>query len=64
MSVKPLVFDIRTAAELLGCSDRWLKIQLRSGRFPGRKITKRWCLSEEDINAILQMSAVRGGSDV
>jgi hypothetical protein len=64
MSVQPLVFDTRTAAELLGCSERWLKIQLRSGRFPGRKITKRWVLSEEDIAAILEMSAVpRGGAD-
>lgn len=63
--MKPILYNIRTSAELLGCSERWLREQLYSRKFPGRMIAGRWRLSQEDLDAIIEMSAVpRGGADV
>jgi Helix-turn-helix domain len=53
-----LTFDIPAAARLIGSSDRWLADQLRAGRFPGRKVGRRWMLTRDDLDEILRLCAV------
>jgi hypothetical protein len=63
--MEPIVYNTKTAAELLGCSERRLREQLYARKFPGRMIAGRWMLSQADLDAIIEMSAVpRGGADV
>lgn len=58
ISQSPLIFDIAAAASLIGSSQRWLADQLRAGRFPGRKVARRWYLTAEDLDEILRLCAV------
>lgn len=58
ISHSPLIFDIQAAASLIGSSQRWLADQLRAGRFPGRKVARRWYLTAEDLHEILRLCAV------
>ena len=37
------------AAEQIGPSERWLIEQLRTRRFPGRKVARHWRMTDEDI---------------
>lgn len=46
------------AAGKLQCSTRWLADNLRAGRFPAKKIGRKWLLSDDDIAAILQLCSV------
>lgn len=46
------------AAARLHCSKRWLADNLRAGRFPAKKIGRKWMLSDDDIDAILQICSV------
>jgi len=50
--------DLGQAATELRCSERWLADQLRAGRFPGKKIGRRWVLGDDDITGILQICSV------
>jgi Helix-turn-helix domain len=50
--------DISQAAAALHCSERWLTDNLRAGRFPAKKIGRKWVLSDDDITAILQLCSV------
>lgn len=43
------------AADVMGCSERWLTDQLRARRFPGRKINGHWRMTDEDIAAALEI---------
>src|SRR5712672_278526 len=54
--------DLSEAAAQLHCSKRWLADNLRSGRFPARKIGRKWMLTEDDIAAILEICKVVPGS--
>jgi Helix-turn-helix domain len=56
----PLIYDVATAAELLKQTERWLTDQLRRGRFPARKIGRRWALSKDDLDEIVRLCAVSG----
>jgi hypothetical protein len=47
--------NISQAAAVIPCPERWLADGLRSGRFPGRKIARKWMLSDQDIAAILEI---------
>jgi hypothetical protein len=58
MALTKLLFDPDESAGLLHVSRRWLLAQLRSGALPARKIAGRWMLSQEDLDAIVRMSAV------
>lgn len=42
-------YSTAEAAEQMGCSERWLIEQLRANRFPGRKVARRWRLTDQDI---------------
>ncbi len=53
-----ILLDLGQAAAKLHCSERWLADNLRSGRFPGKKIGRKWVLSADDIAAILQICSV------
>jgi hypothetical protein len=46
------------AAAELHCSERWLADNLRAGRFPAKKIGRKWLLSGDDIAAILRICSV------
>lgn len=49
------------AAVILGSpSERWLIQQLRSGRLPGRKIGRHWRLTDDDIEAALDICSNGG----
>jgi hypothetical protein len=50
--------DIPQAAKRIPCPERWLADNLRSGRFPGKKIGRKWMLSDDDIAAIVQICSV------
>ena len=48
-SGQALTLSVEEAAPLFPCSPRWLTEQLRSGRLPGRKIGRKWRLTDDDI---------------
>jgi Helix-turn-helix domain len=49
-------YSLAEAAEIVGApSKRWLIQQLRSGRFPGRKIGRHWRMTEQDIADTLEL---------
>jgi hypothetical protein len=60
--MEPVLKDLQQAAEAIPCTQRWLADGLRSGRFPGHKIGRRWMLSEGDIAAILEICSVTPGA--
>jgi hypothetical protein len=53
-----LLFDVATVAGLLSHSEKWLSDQLRAGRFPARRIGRKWAFAKEDLDAILELCAV------
>jgi hypothetical protein len=53
-----ILMDLGQAASELHCSERWLANNLRAGRFPAKKIGRKWVLDDDDIAAILQICAV------
>jgi hypothetical protein len=57
-----ILLDLGQAAAKLQCSERWLADNLRSGRFPAKKIARKWMLSDDDISAILQICSVNESS--
>jgi hypothetical protein len=54
----PFLFTLDQTAALLGCKPRWLADQLRARRFPGRKVGRKWMLSEDDLDEIVRRCAV------
>jgi hypothetical protein len=54
----PLLFTLDQTATVLGCKPRWLADQLRARRFPGRKVARKWMLSEDDLDEIVRRCAV------
>ena len=57
-----ILLDLGQAAAELHCSERWLADNLRSGRFPAKKVGRKWMLSDDDIVAILQICSVNRAS--
>jgi Helix-turn-helix domain len=53
-----ILMDLGEAAAELHCSERWLANNLRAGRFPAKKIGRKWVLDDDDIAAILQICSV------
>ena len=52
----PVTFSIGDVAEQLGApSERWVIDQIRSGRFPARKIGRAWRMTERDIRDALEV---------
>ncbi len=47
MSIR--TFSTAEANEQISPSERWLIEQLRAGRFPGRKVSRHWRMTEQDI---------------
>lgn len=57
-------YSTREAAGVIGApSERWLIEQLRAGRFPGRKVARRWRLTEEDLAETLDICRNRYRAD-
>jgi Helix-turn-helix domain len=52
------LMSLGDAAAELHCSKRWLADNLRAGRFPAKKIGRKWLLGSDDIAAILQLCSV------
>jgi hypothetical protein len=57
-----MIMDLGQAAAKLHCSERWLADNLRAGRFPAKKIGRKWVLDDDDISAILQICSVNQAS--
>lgn len=53
-----ILMDLSEAAAELHCSERWLADNLRSGRFPAKKIARKWVLDDDDIAAIVKICSV------
>jgi hypothetical protein len=53
-----ILMDLSEAATELHCSERWLADNLRAGRFPAKKIGRKWLWSDEDITTILEICSV------
>jgi hypothetical protein len=54
-----VLMGLGEAAAELHCSERWLADNLRAGRFPAKKIGRKWVVSDDDITAILEICSVR-----
>ena len=53
--MKIITYSIEEVTQQLGApSSRWVIEQLRSGRFPGRKVGRNWRLTEQDIAESLE----------
>lgn len=57
-----ILMDLSQAAAELHCSERWLADNLRAGRFPAKKIGRKWALGHDDIAVILQICSVNHAS--
>ncbi|WP_155764407.1 DNA-binding protein [Mycobacterium colombiense] len=57
------IYDLSEAAIKLHGNVRWLADGLRAGRFPGKKIGRKWVLSDEDIVTILEICTVNHTSE-
>jgi hypothetical protein len=53
-----IIRDLSQAAAELHCTERWLADNLRAGRFPAKRIGRKWMLSDDDIAAILLICSV------
>lgn len=50
----PVTYSIADATDQMGApSERWVIDQIRSGRFPARKIGRSWRMTERDIRDAL-----------
>ncbi|MFE3196233.1 helix-turn-helix domain-containing protein [Nocardia sp. NPDC059240] len=50
-------FALEIAADRIGASRDWVMRQLRTGRFPGRKVGRDWRMTESDILASIEIVA-------
>jgi hypothetical protein len=55
--VPDLISDVELA-QRWNVSPRWLQDRFRSGEFPGRKISRKWFISDDDIAEILKRIAI------
>jgi hypothetical protein len=55
--VPDLISDVELA-ECWNISPRWLQDRFRSGEFPGRKVSRRWFVTDDDIAEILKRIAI------
>jgi hypothetical protein len=53
-----LLHDLAESAVILNCRQRWLMMELRAGRLPGRKVHRQWRMSDADIQAAIELCAV------
>jgi hypothetical protein len=54
-----LTFDLTEAAGRIGgVSEKWLAAQLRSRKIPGRKVGRKWRMTQGDIDACLDIFKV------
>ena len=52
-----VTYSIAEVAASFNCSPRWLTEQVRAGRFPAKKICKRWRMTDQDIADALDICA-------
>ncbi len=55
MSVR--TYSTAEVANHMGCTERWLIEQLRSNRFPGRKVGRQWRMTDRDVQDALDICA-------
>ncbi|WP_171048441.1 helix-turn-helix domain-containing protein [Nocardia cyriacigeorgica] len=47
------LYDLTEAAAILRVTESWLMRQLRDRRLAGRKVARRWMLTEDDLRAAI-----------
>lgn len=47
-------FSVEAAAERMGVSAHWYGLRLRDRTFPGRKIGRKWRVTEQDFQEALE----------
>jgi hypothetical protein len=50
-------YSVDEVAESLYCTPRWLTDQVRTRRFPARKIARHWRFTESDVQTIFALCA-------
>ncbi|MCU1697342.1 MAG: hypothetical protein JWR34_3405 [Mycobacterium sp.] len=50
-------YSVEELAAGLGCTPRWLTEEVRSGRFPARKVARHWRFTEQDVADIFHLCA-------
>ncbi len=50
------LYPVEELAELLSIQEATVRKILREGRLPGRKLAKRWYVSEDSLKAYFQQS--------
>jgi hypothetical protein len=51
------IISIDKGAYTLNCSVEYAKAQLRTSKWPGKKLAGRWAFAESDINFIIEMGS-------
>ncbi|CAM2994652.1 helix-turn-helix domain-containing protein [Mycobacterium simiae] len=55
------LMGLAEAAKEIGTTERWLATQLRSGKFPARKMGRYWRFTDADLAEIIRLCAVPAG---
>ena len=53
----PLVLSARETAEVMGVTENTALIWLKKGHIPGRKVGRTWCVSRDELRALLTGTA-------
>ncbi|NKU15070.1 hypothetical protein GS928_18215 [Rhodococcus hoagii] len=54
----PRLLAVAEGAERLGQTEAWYLRQLRARQLPGRKVGRKWMLTESDIREAIERTAV------
>jgi hypothetical protein len=57
-----MIRDLGEAAAEIRSSERWLADNIRRGRFPAKKIGRKWMLDDDDMSAILEICSINQSS--
>ena len=59
ISRTPQVFTLdQVAGPVLPCNERFVADKLRAGLWPGRKVGRKWVLTEDDLREIVRICVV------
>ena len=54
-----VLYDVRDLSELLGVQEKTIRAILRDGKLKGRKMARRWYVTEESLREYFQESDVK-----
>ena len=51
-----VLYDVETLAKLLGIQERTIRAYLREGRLKGRKMARKWYVTEQSLQEYFEQS--------